>query len=493
MKDRRALFVRALLALALVAAGAAGGWWFARQSEAPAGDTAKNAAETGKGRILYWYDPMYPLHHFDKPGKSPFMDMDLVPKYADEGGGADAGVRIDPGITQNLGVRLALVERRRLEAVVEAVATIGFDERAVAIVQTRTGGFVERVYDRAEGDLIAKEAPLADLLVPEWAALQHEFLALRASGDAGLAAAARERMRLAGMPAALIARVERSGGPQAVLTISAPIGGVIEELGVRDGMTLPPGTTLARINGVDKVWLEAAVPEAQAALAREGHPVEARLPAWPGETFTGKVTAVLPQIQADTRTLRVRMELPNPDLRLRPGMSAQVRLAEKPAEALVVPAEAVIRTGTRAVALVATRDGRFRPVEITLGREAGDYLVVRDGLEEGQQVVASGQFLIDSEASLKGALAAMADEQPDAAGQTVTLHEASGHIEAIGSNEVTLSHGPVPSLGWGEMTMQFSLARPELAEGLKAGDQVRFAFRQTDSGFVAERLEKETP
>ena len=190
------------------------------------------------------------------------------------------------------------------------------NERDVSIVQARTNGFVERVYARAPGDVVAAGAPLVDVLNPEWLGAQQEYLAVKATGDAALTQAARARLTLLGMPASLIERVDQSGQAVALHTITAPTGGVITELMVRQGMTVAPGMTLARINGLGTVWLEAALPEALAAAIQPGQAVEARFPALPGEVLKGRVAAVLPEANRDTRTLRVRIELPNPGQRL---------------------------------------------------------------------------------------------------------------------------------------------------------------------------------
>ena len=451
--------------------------------EAPSMAQEPKGADQGR-KVLYWYDPMYPQQKFDKPGKSPFMDMMLVPKYADDV--SDAGVKVDPALRQNLGMRFATVAREKMTAEIDAVGVVGFDERNVAIVQARSNAFVQRVYPNAPADVIAAGAPLADLLVPDWSGAQYEYLALRATGDESLANAARERLRLLGMPEALIDRVQREGKPQTTVTITAPIAGVIQELGVRTGMTLSAGATLARINSIASIWLEAAVPEAQAAFVRIGVPVRAKFAAYPEEPFQGRVTALLPEANRDTRTLRVRTALANPALRLRPGMFAQVSIAGPSEEVLVVPAEAVIRTGKRAVLFVVSGDA-LAPVEVELGPEIGAKLVVRRGLTEGQQVVASGQFLVDSEASLRGLLGRMQTQTPTGG----MLHEGSGTIENLGSDEVTLSHGPIPSLRWSPMTMAFKLAQPGMVAGLKEKDAVRFRFKEMGGGdYVIEHIER---
>ncbi|MQT35004.1 efflux RND transporter periplasmic adaptor subunit [Pseudomonas helleri] len=386
------------LVVAALALGVAAGWWAGQPRDT--GMAPSVAASAPKA--LYWYDPMFPQQKFDKPGKSPFMDMQLVAQYADDKADAQT-LRVDPGQTENLGVRLATVSRGMLATRVMASGVLGFNERDVAVVQARTPGFVERVYNLAPGDVLKPDAALADVLVPEWAAAQEEFLALKRVGDSALLAAARQRLRLTGMPPALIAQVERSGKVQPVLTVTSPVGGVLQTLNVRQGMTLALGETLAQVNGLGSVWLTVAVPEAQAAAVAPGQTVEARLPAFAGEVFKGTVSTILPQTNADSRTLQVRVELANPGARLRPGLTAQVSLEQGiDQHVLWVPGEAVIRTDHQALVMLAEEGGHYRPVEVRIGPENDGQTAILQGLQEGQQVVSSGQFLLDSEASLKG-------------------------------------------------------------------------------------------
>jgi Cu(I)/Ag(I) efflux system membrane fusion protein len=449
--------------------------------------TYAQAAQEKDKEVLYWYDPMYPQQKFDEPGKSPFMDMDLVPRYADEGGNG-ASMSIDSSVTQNLGMRMATATREAISQSLEATGALMFDERDVAIVQARAGGFVERVYDRAPEDVIEKGAPLADLLVPEWAAAQEEYLALKGIGQPQLLSAARQRLRLAGMPPEVITQLERTGKARPVWTVTSPIGGVLSSLDVREGMTVSAGAPLARINGLDTVWLEVAVPEAQVSNLAQGQSVTARLPAFAGETLVGKIQAVLPQANLDSRTVRVRVELPNPQKRLRPGMTAEATLNRDVENALVIPTEAVIRTGKRALVMLAEEEGRYRPVAIRTGREFDEKTEVLEGLEAGQKVVASGQFLLDSEASLRG-LTAQALEQPAPSAGTA-LHEAEGTIVSLEDGMVGLSHGPFKTLNMPGMTMSFPIAEPSLMVGLNAGDRVRVGVRESDEGLIIERIEK---
>lgn len=389
-----------------ISVGVVGGYWLAQSRMTTSPRVAdQNSTLPSDRKALYWYDPMYPQHKFDKPGKSPFMDMQLVPQYADANGNTET-VSIDPSVTQNLGLRVATVTRGTFASSLEVTGVLAFNERDVAVIQARTAGFVEHVYARAPGDVFKANAALADILVPDWVAAQEEFLALKRNGDAGLLAAARQRLRLTGMPAGLIAQVERTGKVQPILTVTSPIGGVLQALDIREGMTVATGQTLARVNGLSSVWLAVAVPESEAGSIVMGQPVEARLPSFPGVVLTGTVNAILPETNPESRTLRVRVELPNPEGHLRPGLTAQVNLKHSTKQSVLwVPSEAVIRTGRRVLVMIAEDAGRYRPVEVQPGQENDGKTAILKGLEEGQKVVASGQFLLDSEASLKGIVA----------------------------------------------------------------------------------------
>jgi membrane fusion protein, copper/silver efflux system len=375
---------------------------------APVVGPAVGADANAGRRVLYWHDPMSPGSKFDKPGKSPFMDMELVPVYANEGasGGDDSTVRIDPSAQQNLGIRTADVTRGGVAARLEAVGSVAYNERDVAVVQARSNGYLERLYVRAPLDPVRQGQPLAELYVPDWVGAQEEYLAVKrigADAPAGLLDAARQRMRLAGMSEPQIGLVESDGKTHPRLTVTAPIGGVVAELNAREGMTVMNGAPLFRINGLGTVWINAEVPENMAHLVRPGTQAEARAPAFPDEVFKGKVTAILPEVNAATRTLKARVEAANPAGKLVPGMFARIAFA--PAEkkdVLVVPSEAVIRTGTRDLVMVARPEGKFAPVAVEIGAESGGQTEIRKGLQAGDKVVVSGQFLIDSEASLKG-------------------------------------------------------------------------------------------
>ena len=439
---------------------------------------------TGK-RVLYYHDPMVPGNKFDKPAKSPFMDMMLVPVYADNDGDGSK-VTVSPRIQQNLGVRTAQVTEGTLSPQVAAVGSVAFNERDQAIVQARATGYVERLHVRATLDRVARGQPLVDLYVPDWIAAQEEFLSVRRMQGTDLAAlvdGARQRMRQVGMSADQIRLVERTGTTQARITLVAPLDGVVVELMVREGMTVMSGATLFRINGLSTVWANAEVPESQSALLRPGAKVQARSAAAPGTLIDGKVQAILPEVNAATRTLKARVELANPGGRLVPGMFVQMQFADMRAEkALLVPTEAVIQTGKRTVVMLAEENGRFRPVDVEAGIESGGQTEIKRGLQAGQRVVVSSQFLIDSEASLRGVEARLNSEPASpaasaaAAAANAPRHVGEATVESITKEAMTLSHGPIASMKWGPMTMDFKLPPGGAPRNVEAGDRVTFEF-----------------
>ena len=443
-------------------------------------------------KVLYWHDPMVPQQKFDKPGKSPFMNMQLVPVYADgEGVGDEGTVRISPRVQQNLGVRTAEVTLGKLTQVVEAVGSVAYNERDVAVVQARSNGFLEKLYVRAPLDPVRKGQALAEIYVPDWVAAQEEYLSAKRVAASGLGdlmeslqEGARQRMRLAGMAEEQIRLVESTGTVHARVTVNAPISGVVTELGVREGMTIMAGATLFRINGLSTVWINAEVPENIAAQVRPGNSIEARTPALPGTTFKGSVNAILPEVAVATRTLKVRIEVSNASGKLVPGMFATINFAPTAKkETLLVPTEAVIQTGKRIVVMVAEGEGRFVPIDVEVGVESNGQTEIRKGLEAGQKVVVSGQFLIDSETSLKGMTTRMADmpASKEAMADAPT-HHGEGKVESIDKDQITLSHGPISSLKWGPMTMGFKLPASGVPKNVAVGDTVAFEIREAADG-----------
>ncbi|NUS99925.1 MAG: efflux RND transporter periplasmic adaptor subunit [Sphingomonas sp.] len=353
------------------------------------------------GQALYWYDPMIPQEHHPGPGKSS-MNMDTIPKCSNES--AQGGVTVSPAMQQNLGIRLAKVETRDIAPTVRAVGQVQFDERLISQVQTLTPGFVEQLTVRAEGEPVGAGRVIASVYSPDLLGAQNEYKALltiSSPSATSLRAAARNRLMLLGAPEGLVRRLEHGGAPQRTYPVVARTSGVVTQIGARPGAQVTPGQSIVTIQGLGQVLVVADVPEASLANVRVGQPAEISFPAYAGEVRRSVVDYIYPSFNAQTRTARLRITLPNPGLRLKQGMFANATLQGAGGTAVVVPSEALIDTGRRQVVVV-KRKGAFIPQEVRIGRDYHEYTEVLAGLAPGEQIVASGQFLIDSEASLSG-------------------------------------------------------------------------------------------
>lgn len=364
-----------------------------------------DAAKPAERQVLYWYDPMMPGQRFDKPGKSPFMDMDLVPRYADEEKAA-AGVGINAQQQQNLGMKTANVQKRQLTLPFSAFATVSTDERSITTLPAPATGVISTLYVRAPLQQVKAGQPLAEMWIPQWTTAQQEYLAVRQLGDGILTRAARERLALQFMPEETIRALERSGKPQTRMTLRADRAGYIAKLDVREGAQVAATAPLFEIASLDPVWLVVDYPQTQAQSLAVGSETIATSESWPGIRFRGKVSELLPQMDTATRTLRARIVLENPQHKLKPGMFLNVTRAQptQMTSVLAVPEEAVINSGGSQRLLLATGDGYFQPVNITTGMTSEGWTEITSGVQEGDSVVTSGQFLIDSEASLRSAL-----------------------------------------------------------------------------------------
>lgn len=448
---------------------------------------------TSVRRVLYWYDPMVPQERYPGPGKSS-MGMSLVPKYADE---AEGGVRVSSAMIQNLGVRVVRAQIRDIAPAVSVVGRVELDERLIAEVQTLTPGFVEMLAVRAEGEPVGRGRAIATVYSPELYGAQHEYAALiRIRGSAitpGLRAAARNRLRLLGLPAGAIQRLDRGGAPQRTYPVFASASGIVSKIGARQGAQVTPGQSIVTIVGLSRVLVVAQVPEASLGEIRVGLPVQISFPAYPGEVREGRIDYIYPELDPQARTARARVTLANPGGRLRQGMFANVQILGTGDTGLVVPSEAVIDTGRRKI-VVTRRNGAFFPVEVGTGRESGEWTQIVAGLAPGDEVVASGQFLIDSEASLSGVMARLNARNTPQQRAAVALARGAGLIQSLDARtgRVTIAHGPIPDMNWPAMRMTFSVRSLEMLRGFKRGDRVTFAVRKDPLGnsFVIERLER---
>jgi Cu(I)/Ag(I) efflux system membrane fusion protein len=484
--------------LVAVGAAVAGGYWIgARPMVTPAaapphaaGETSPPAASPGERKVLYWYDPMVPQQKFDQPGKSPFMDMELMPKYADEEGSGGT-VAIDPRVTQNLGVRTVPVETGTFWRRVDAVGTVQADEHRIVSVQARAAGWVETLKVRAVNDRVTRGQLLAEIYSPDILAAEEEYLLLLGTengngGDDALRAAARNRLVLFGVSARDIEALERDRKTNPRIGLYAPGNGIVSELGVREGGQVSPGMSAFTLLDLSSVWVHTQVPEDQIAWIAPGRPTEARLRALPDQVFEGRVDYIYPDVDEATRTVRVRSVLPNKGLKLRPGMVADVVVFGGPKrEVLLVPSEALIYTGTRNVIVVAEGPGKFRAVEVKPGMEASGKTEILEGLAAGQEVVVSGQFLIDSEASLTSALTRL-EGAPDGtiAAGAPEVHRSRGTIKRIDAEaaELTIEHGPFVTLGMPGMTMGFPVKDKAMLSQFQAGARVDFGIARGEDG-----------
>jgi membrane fusion protein, copper/silver efflux system len=480
-------------AILLVVAGYFAGRSGMHQESATA---AANAPQSGR-QPLYWHDPMYPQQKFDKPGKSPFMNMQLVPVYGDEKSAPDSGVTVSARARQNLGMRTAVAEVTELRRDLPAVGYVQADERRIVRVESRTAGWIEKLLVRAVNEPVRAGQVLAEIYSPDLLAAQEEYLLARRmaqsnAADESLARAARRKLELLGFPSAEISRMEQSNEARRRVPLVAPISGVLSELGVREGAMVQAGSAAFTLTDLSSVWIVIEVPEAQAAVLRPGLRAETRTQSLPDRVFEGRVDYVYPDLNMQTRTVKARVTLANPEMVFRPGMFVQVSLVSAARKALTVPTEAVIQTGTRSVVMLMDGD-RFRAATVRTGAEHDGRSEILAGLKQGERVVASGQFLVDSEASLKSALDRL--EAPAEAPAKGAMHSGRGTVTSVDAakGRVELDHEPIASLKWPRMTMEFAVQDKAALSKLKKGDPVEFEMRGEPDKNGDYRLEKLAP
>jgi Cu(I)/Ag(I) efflux system membrane fusion protein len=381
---------------------------------------AKASTDASGRTVLYWYDPMAPGSKFDKPGKSPFMDMQLVPKYADEpvsrGGAVEsAAVTLSPQAIRAAGVAIVPATRQAVSTVIRAVGTVEIDETRQVRVAARVAGRIEKLYADFTGQRVSAGAPLYDLYSPDLVATEREYLlalenrrglsggtaeAIRAA-DA-LVAATRDRLRLWGIGPGQIAALEATGKPDLALTYRSPITGTVMQKMAVEGQYVAEGTELYRLADLSTVWLMVQVYEYELGRLAVGMPGEVTVAALPGRTLRGRIAFIDPVLDRESRSAGVRIALPNPGGELKPGMFADARLEIPAKPSLVVPRSALIDTGTRRVVYVETAPNVFSAREVKIRDASGDRVAVLEGLQEGDRVVAKASFFIDSQAQLAG-------------------------------------------------------------------------------------------
>ncbi|MFZ3081898.1 efflux RND transporter periplasmic adaptor subunit [Rhodoferax ferrireducens] len=508
---------------AVIAAGA--GYWLghkgpASQAQGTVSATAA-AVDTGAGstsrKLLYYRNPMGLPDTSPTPKKDP-MGMDYIAVYAggaDEEPAAANQVRISTEKVQKLGVRVEAAQLRALDKSVRASGRIEPDERRVYAISPKFEGYVERLHVNVTGQAVGKGQPLFEVYSPELVSAQREY-AIAAQGvatlkDAGgqaqsgmqqLAGASLQRLRNWDISESQIKALTQSGATTRTLTFRSPVSGIVMEKKAVQGMRFMPGEALYQIADLSTVWVIADVFEQDIGLVKNGAKATVSINAYPDKAFAGRVTYVYPTLKAETRTVAVRVELANPGLLLKPGMFAQVELpVTAKGQVVTVPVSAVIDSGTRQIVLIQQAPGRFEPREVKLGARSDTRVEVRDGVKEGEQVVVAANFLIDAESNLKAALGGLGSAAPApattasaaavaapaaqaAAPAKAVGHQATGTVDGVDlkAGTVSLSHGPIASLKWPAMTMEFKTANAALLQALKPGAKVTVEFIERQPG-----------
>lgn len=456
------------------------------------GATEQPTAASGKGEPLFYRHPMTPSITSPVPAKDD-MGMDYIPVYADEAGGdGDALVRISPMMVNNLGVRTAPVTSGPLAREIDTVGYVDFDERLLSQVNLRVEGWIEDLQVRTLGEPVSEGDLLFKVYSPELETAQREYLQSASSSSASLQAAGAQRLRALGLNEAQIERLKEARQPEALVPIYARQDGIVAELNTREGKFITPGTTVMTLAGLKSVWVLVDVFEQQADWVKVGQMAEVRLPHKPNRVWKGEVEFIYPRLDPKTRTLKARLRLPNPEQILRPNMYADVTVHADPRErTLSVPSEAVIRTGDGARVILARGEGRFDPVPVETGIESGDRTEVLDGLAQGDQVVVSAQFLLDSEASLQASLRRMSEPTDRHEAGSSDVIWAEGVVNDVGSEppRLNLSHEPIPELEWPAMTMDFAIAHDVDLSTVAPGQTLRFALTEGPQGQIITDIE----
>jgi Cu(I)/Ag(I) efflux system membrane fusion protein len=430
---------------------------------------------------LYWVAPMDSNYRRDKPGKSP-MGMDLIPVYKEASSRPDFGpgaVKIAPHVVNNLGVRTAHVERKHMPTEISTVGYVQYDEDKLIHIHPRVDGWIEKLYVKAAGNPVEKGQPLYTLYSPQLVNAQEELLLALRRDNASLIDAAKDRLTALQLSNQFIKELEENRKVQQNVAFYSPQAGVVDGLKIREGFYVKPGNTLLSIGKLDQVWVEAEVFERDAALIEKSLPVSMTLDYIPGREWAGIVDYVYPTLNSKTRTLRVRLKFDNPDLLLKPNMFAQVTIhANKTESTIIVPKEAVIRTGKQDRVVLDLGGGQFKSIEVTIGRVNNDSIEILDGLNEDDVVVTSAQFLIDSESSKSSDFKRMThDEVPNSIWM-------QGKVNSVmtGHRMVNITHGPAEAWDWPEMTMDFTVAQSLDVTSLKPGQSLHFEVTKKSDG-----------
>jgi Cu(I)/Ag(I) efflux system membrane fusion protein len=445
-------------------------------------------------KIAYWVAPMDPNYRRDEPGKSP-MGMDLVPVY--EGEADKSGVRISPSTINNLGIRTARVLRKDLVYQIETVGFVGYDERHVSHVHMRTEGWIDELLAKVEGERVKRGDLLFRIYAPDLVVAQSEYLQALKSGDKVHIALTDERLRLLGFHKRQIIELQATRKLKQLVDVYADQDGVVTELNVAEKMFVTPGTSILTIADLSSVWVLADVFEEQSGWLAEGLDAQVETSFQSGSDLKGTVDYVYPTIDPLTRTIKVRLKFDNAGEVLKPNMYTKVWInAEARKDVLTIPQDALIRTAGSDRVIVSLGEGRFEPREVEVGLSSGREKEVLSGISEGDEIVVSGQFLIDSEASMSASLRRMSDpasmpaKTPDAMEMDDNKPDVILSIRAVGTVDrvmaghgmLTITHEPIPDIGWPVMTMDFQAGAEVDLSLLRVGDRIHFELARNDGG-----------
>ena len=470
--------------------GLAIGWGVTHQYLSSA--STPTSADNEEQKPLYWVAPMDSNYRRDKPGKSP-MGMELIPVFQEQNDDEQEGlgtIRINPDVVNNLGVTTAKVERALLKQEILTVGYVKYDENQLIHIHPRVSGWVETLYVKATGDPVYEGSPLYALYSPDLVGAQDELLLAMNGNSARLIKAAESRLLALHISQEFIDQLKKSRSIKQSITFYSPQDGFVDNLSIREGFYVQPGTTLFSIGSLSQVWVEAEVFERQASLVKEGAPVSMTLDYLPGKIWRGKINYIYPTLDSKTRTVRLRIEFDNPDRDLLPNMFAQVSiLTQGGAPTLLIPKEALIRTGIQDRVVLSIGEGRFKSVAVKVGSENQHKVEILEGLEEGDEVVSSAQFLLDSESSKTSDFIRMHHQTES---QGVQSAEVEGVINTINSAEriVNISRGPIKKWGRPAATMDFRLLESLEINTYVNGDRVEFTFEIRGANFVVTKMEK---
>lgn len=447
----------------------------------PSGSTVPVTEQSDEKQPLYWVAPMDPNYRRDEPGKSP-MGMDLIPVYEQSTGG-DAGpgtISISPNVENNLGVRTASVQRRALHVPIRTVGYVQYNEDTLVHIHPRVEGWVDTLHVKASGEYVKKGEPLYSLYAPELVNAQEELLIAMRRGNEDLIDAARSRMDALQMPKEAIDSLMSTKKVRQTITFSAPQTGFVDNLNIREGFFIKPGNTILSIGALDEVWVDAEIFERQSAQVKVGLPVTMTLDFLPGKTWEGEVDYVYPTLEQSTRTLRVRLRFNNEDYALKPNMFAQVTIhSDLNSANVLVPSEAVIRTGTQNRVVLALGEGQFKSITVDVGRVVDEYTEITSGLIDGDQIVTSAQFLLDSESSISSDFKRM--ETPDELPSSVFTQATITDVMPS-HNMITVNHGAISEWDWPEMTMVFTVANHVDLTNLQEGMATHIEISKENDG-----------